>query len=175
MVIKEHHKDRATKQCVDNRHQVKDTAGKVFSNKNLFQCYHNNRGYCSFRTKCRYQHYKQVCPKTVCRDHECKKRYPVLCKFREHCKFHRKGICAFKHITNDKNEKAKSENSNSEEAVAKLLEQNEELVREIEDLKDRNKTLEAELKRFAYSMHEKEIELIDDKVSYETYEQTEKI
>ena len=59
--------------------------------------------------------------------------------------------------------------------MAKLLEQNEELVREIEDLKDRNKMLEAELKRFAYSMHEKEIELIDDKVSHETSEQTEKI
>ena len=154
-----------------------DKYSQVFSNKNLFQCYHNNRGYCSYRTKCRYQHYEQVCPKTVCREHECKKRHPVLCKFRENCKFHRKAICSFKHIahTNDKNEKAKSENPNSDEAVDKLLEENRILVREVEDLKAKNKMLEAKLKRFVASMHDKEIELIDDKVSHETVEQTEEI
>ena len=46
---------------------------QIFLNRNLFQCYHNNRGYCSFKDKCRYQHYLETCSKTVCRDKECKK------------------------------------------------------------------------------------------------------
>ena len=57
----------------------------------------------------------------------------------------------------------------------KLLEHNKILVREIEDLKAKNEMLEAELKRFVASMHDKEIELINDKVSHETVEQTEEI
>ena len=76
---------------------------KVFSNRNQLHCYHNNRGFCSFRDKCRYQHYKQVCPNRICREPECKNRHPVLCKYKEHCKFDKRSICAFKHVplTND--------------------------------------------------------------------------
>ena len=37
---------------------------KVFLNKNLVQCYHNNRGYCSFRDRCRYNHFNEICTKT---------------------------------------------------------------------------------------------------------------
>ena len=76
---------------------------KVFSNRNQSHCYHNNRGFCSFRDKCRYQHYKQVCPNRICREPECKNRHPVLCKYKDHCKFDKRSICAFKHVplTND--------------------------------------------------------------------------
>ena len=124
-----------------------DSYQKVFSNKNLFQCYHNNRGYCSFRDKCRYRHFTQVCPKTVCRENECKKRHPVTCKFRENCKFHKKAICAFKHVplTNGK--------TKNDEALDKLLEENKTLIREIENLKAKNEMLEVELKRYVTPMH----------------------
>ena len=71
---------------------------KVFINRNLFQCYHNNRGYCRFRDKCRFQHFKQICPQSICRDQECKYRHPRTCKFRECCKFQEMDICAFKHV-----------------------------------------------------------------------------
>ena len=93
---------------------------EVFFNKNLFQCYHNNRGYCSFRNKCRYQHYDQVCPSSVCRDQECRKRHPVICKFKEHCKFHKKSICAFKHVLITEKENANSEIKTLEAEIQNL-------------------------------------------------------
>ena len=76
---------------------------KVFNNKNLFQCYHNNRGYCTFRDKCRYKHFKEICSKTICREQECEKRHPVICRYRDDCKFNRTNNCAFKHINTEKN------------------------------------------------------------------------
>ena len=42
----------------DDEGSLKHT--KVFNNKNLFQCYHHNRGYCTFRDKCRYKHFKDI-------------------------------------------------------------------------------------------------------------------
>ena len=39
-----------------------------FEERNNFQCYHNNLGYCRFREKCRYQHYFDVCSKSICRE-----------------------------------------------------------------------------------------------------------
>ena len=71
---------------------------KVFQNRNLFQCYHNNRGYCSFRDKCRYQHFQDICTNNICREKECKKRHPVICRYKNDCKFLKTNNCAFKHI-----------------------------------------------------------------------------
>ena len=75
---------------------------KVFQNKNLFQCYHNNRGYCSFGDQCRYQHFKQICSKNICTERECNKRHPVLCRYKDECKFYKKHNCAFRHIESKK-------------------------------------------------------------------------
>ena len=72
---------------------------KLFINRNLFHCYHNNRGYCSFGEKCKYQHFQEVCSKTLCRESECKKRHPVICRYKDDCKFNKMNSCAFKHIT----------------------------------------------------------------------------
>ena len=57
----------------------------------------------------------------------------------------------------------------------KLLQQNKELLREIEDLKEKNKMLAAELSRSVDLMHEEDIGLIDKKVSHKTFEQTEEV
>ena len=71
---------------------------KVFLNKKVFQCYHHNRGYCSFGDKCRYQHFSEVCDKNICREKECEKRHPVICRYKDDCKFFKFNNCAFKHI-----------------------------------------------------------------------------
>ena len=80
----------------DDESSLKHT--KVFLNKNLFHCYHNNRGYCSFRDRCRYQHFREICTNSVCREKECKKRHPVLCRYKDSCKFLQTNNCAFKHL-----------------------------------------------------------------------------
>ena len=80
----------------DDETSLKHT--KVFLNKNLFQCYHHNRGYCSFGDRCRYQHFSEVCAKNICREKECEKRHPVICRYKDDCKFFKSNNCAFKHI-----------------------------------------------------------------------------
>ena len=60
---------------------------KVFQNKNLFQCYYNNRGFCSFRDKYRYRHFRGICAKNVCRERNCENRHPVTCRFKDDCTF----------------------------------------------------------------------------------------
>ena len=79
----------------DDESSLKHT--KVFQNKNLFHCYHNNRGNCSFRDSCKYKHFKEICSKTVCREIECYKRHPVICQYKDDCKFNKTDNCSFKH------------------------------------------------------------------------------
>ena len=71
----------------------------------MFQCYHNNIGYCKYGKNCKYQHFYELCPKQVCRDEKCEFRHPKSCKFDGKCKFLKKKLCVYKHIANDdKNE-----------------------------------------------------------------------
>ena len=105
---------------------------KVFQNKNLFHCYHNNRGYCSFRDQCRYRHFKDICSKNVCRERECEKRHPVMCRFKEECKFNKANICAFKHPEM----KTTVVSKDLELKMEKYVEEVESLIREIIDLKN---------------------------------------
>ena len=113
----------------------------VFFNRNIFQCYHNNRGYCSFGDKCRYQHFEEICGQTMCREKYCKKRHPVICRYQEHCKFFKMNTCAFKHtpILN----KVKSEDFENKIELSNVEIKN--LRREILDLKDCIKIKETEL------------------------------
>ena len=67
------------------------------TNKNFFQCYHNNIGYCKYRERCMYHHYKDTCQKSVCRDIECKFRHPKTCKHGEKCKFLKNKCCFYSH------------------------------------------------------------------------------
>ena len=70
---------------------------KLSYNRNNFQCYHNKRGYCSYGEKCLYQHYKEICQRTLCTEKEYRCRHPVTSKFKDKCKFQKLGICSFKH------------------------------------------------------------------------------
>ena len=120
----------------DDEGSLKHT--KVFNNKNLFQCYHHNRGYCTFRDKCRYKHFRDICGKTICREQECDKRHPVICRYRDDCKFNKINKCAFKHI-NTKINVASLDFEN------KMNEEIESLKREIVALKNVMDSKEEEL------------------------------
>ena len=114
---------------------------KVFLNKNLLQCYHNNRGYCSFGDKCRYKHNKEICSKTICREPSCSKRHPVICKYRDQCRFFKMNTCAFKHTKIAK----KVENEDQENNMEMYKFEIENLKHEITALKDDIKIKEREL------------------------------
>ena len=85
--------------------------------KNSFQCYHNNRGYCKFQEECRFQHFKEVCQKRLCKDIECEKRHPKPCRNGLYCKFNKVNNCYFRH--EDSNEE---QNIEKEEMRKKLKE-----------------------------------------------------
>ena len=72
------------------------------TNKNLFQCYYNNVGYCKYREQWRYQHFNDSCQKSVCLDKTCKFRHPKTCKHGDACKFFMKKCCAFSHRKDDR-------------------------------------------------------------------------
>ena len=116
---------------------------QIFLNRNLFQCYHNNRGYCSFGDKCRYQHFKESCSKTVCRDKECKKRHPVNCRYKDDCKFYKMNMCAFKHVI--EKSKVAVDRSDFENEYKIVNEEINKLKDEITDLKREISVKEKEL------------------------------
>ena len=70
---------------------------------NHSKCSYNDTGYCKFKEECRKLHSSSICQNDNC-DKSCPERHPKECKFREKCKFHGKGLCAFSHETVD-NEK----------------------------------------------------------------------
>ena len=88
---------------------------KVFNNKNLFQCYHTNRGF------------KEICSETICREEEWDKRHPVICRYRDDCKFTSTDKDAFKHIDTEK----KVASLDFESKMESFSEEIESLKREI--------------------------------------------
>ena len=71
---------------------------KLTNETMIFQCPHNNTGFCKFRENCKYQHFYTICLENICRNHECKNRHPKTCKFKDTCKFHSRNACAYKHV-----------------------------------------------------------------------------
>ena len=105
-------------------------ANQKKQNRNHFQCYHNNKGYCKYRSECHFQHYKETCLKTVCKDLECKYRQPKICRHKWNGKFNKKNICFFKH--EKLNAKVTNELEALEEEVNNLREEISDLKKEIE-------------------------------------------
>ena len=108
--------------------------------RNKFQCFHNNIGYCKYKEHCQYQHYTKICPKTICRDLECKFRHPRTCKHGQSCKFLQRKCCLYKHETfekylkNDEVEKLRGE-------VLILKEEIQKLKRTVEDRQQKLKEI----------------------------------
>ena len=91
----------------------------VTENKNIFQCYYNNVGFCKFGDECRFQHFYQKCPKKICREIRCRNRHPKTCKHGRKCKFLKRNCCAYDH-ENDTNDSTRIETEKLEEEVKKL-------------------------------------------------------
>ena len=116
---------------------------KHTNNKNLFQCSHNNRGFCKFRQECRYQHFHELCSKTICKDRECRFRHPKNCKNGDNCKFNKKKICAYRHNA-----------QNSEEVL-----KNVNLIKKIKAAEDEIEMLKAEICELRVNVKMKETQL----------------
>ena len=66
------------------------------------QCYHNNKGFCKFRDQCHYQHYRETCQTSICRDKKCCTRHPKICRNGDKCKFLKLKKCAYRHSDQSK-------------------------------------------------------------------------
>ena len=134
---------------MDEHHENDLRHTKLFVNKNLLHCYHNNRGYCSFGDKCKYRHFQETCDKTICRERACVKRHPVICRYKEKCKFYKLNSCAFKHI----------------EIKNKIP--NKDIETELEMLTNEMITLKSEINDLKNVLNVKEKELLESKVEIE--------
>jgi chromosome segregation ATPase len=68
------------------------------------KCLFNDSGFCKFGDKCRSVHHKSICSRKYC-DKSCNSRHPKPCRFRENCKFLAEDMCAFKHSSNENDDK----------------------------------------------------------------------
>ena len=113
------------------------------SNRNLFQCQHNNRGYCKFGDKCKYQHFTETCKNRACKVKDCRFRHPKPCRNKEDCKFFKRDRCAYNHSKDDSQKRC-----GTREVDTKIKGYEEEIAKlklEIKKLKALLKTKEADM------------------------------
>ena len=120
---------------------------------NLYQCSHNNKGYCKFGNKCHFQHFHKLCSKPICKEKECPSRHPKLCKNRDECKFFKKNICAYRH--ENLHTKDIIHNKNINEEINALEDDVKRLQQEIVDLKDNIQMKEMKEKKVQETLNEK--------------------
>ena len=63
------------------------------------KCNFNNRGYCRLKDECDNKHTNKVCNDLDCDEDECDMRHPNPCKFGLRCKFNKKQVCMYLHLT----------------------------------------------------------------------------
>ena len=102
--------------------------------RNSLKCWFNDTGYCKFGQECQKRHFSIICSIAKC-DKKCNGRHPKLCKFEEKCKFSKKNICAFKHVTL----------ASDDGQIKAHKSQMELLVKENENLKEKVKDLETKI------------------------------
>ena len=107
------------------------------------KCLHHDCGYCKFGERCRKRHFKNICVKPKC-DKNCEGRHPNHCKFESKCRFLKKGISDFKHVT-----------------LAYEDEESKALKSKLDGLETENKTLKAKVEQM-------EEELAKEKANAET-------
>ena len=64
---------------------------------------HYNSGFCRYIKKeygCKHFHHKENCEITVCKDKECPKRHPNICRYLDQCRF--QSQCSYSHKINEK-------------------------------------------------------------------------
>ena len=62
-------------------------------------CQHYYRGYCYQKDDCDERHHDKVCEDPPCDEQSCEKRHPNPCNFGFRCKFKKKTICLYSHVT----------------------------------------------------------------------------
>ena len=113
------------------------------SQSNLFQCQHNNRGYCKFGDKCKYQHFTETCKNRACKVKDCRFRHPKPCRNKEDCKFFKRDRCAYNHSKDGSQKRC-----GTREVDTKIKGYEEEIVKlelEMKKLKALLKTKEADM------------------------------
>ena len=105
-----------------------------------------------FRDHCRYQHYSEICPKSICKDKQCRFRHPRTCKHGDDCRFYEQNFCLFSHKLN-KDVKNKE--------TVKLEIEVEELKMEILNLKNAVNDKRMELDKLE-KLNEKQIKRLEE-------------
>ena len=68
---------------------------------------YHDRGYCKHGETCNNKHPEESCNDETCSEKNCDKRHPNPCKFGYRCKYKKKNVCSYSHITlvsDDKND-----------------------------------------------------------------------
>ena len=113
----------------------KMTGGKMTAEKKQVVCTFYNSGYCRYKGDCKYNHPKENCQISYCKNKMCTKRHPKECRFGNKCR--RKSLCLYKH---DHSSTPSSTPSNSESPVIEVEETEvNKLKAEVEALKMENK------------------------------------
>ena len=63
------------------------------------KCQYYDRGFCNKGNECTKYHSDKVCQDLNCFEDNCMDRHPNPCKFGNRCKFHRKNLCLYSHVT----------------------------------------------------------------------------
>ena len=116
-------------------------------------CKFYNTGYCKFTENCKFDHPKNKCTESPCKNKLCRKRHPKQCRYKDKCR--RQISCAFNHdeqinvhnVTDsdlkhlkEEIEKLKKQNNELEDKI-KMLDL-DELRQELQDLKKQNYKLQ---------------------------------
>ena len=105
----------------------KMTGGKMAAKKQVV-CTFFNTGYCRYKGDCKYNHPKENCQKSYCKNKMCTKRHPKECRYGHKCR--RRSFCLYKHNDSSNSE---SHDIDVEETEVKKLKA------EVEALKKENK------------------------------------
>ena len=104
------------------------TGGKMMAAKKQVVCTFFNTGYCRYKGDCKYNHPKENCQKSYCKNKMCTKRHPKECRYGHKCR--RRSFCLYKHNDSSNSE---SHDIDVEETEVKKLKA------EVEALKKENK------------------------------------
>ena len=129
------------------------------------RCKFHNSGFCKFREQCRKRHFSSVCQVPNC-SQDCQARHPRLCKLESYCKFWKKGICAYKHITptnDNKLEDLEKELKSLKNEVKDLTEQNKQKQKQIEKINSEKSEI---IKKLSQENHKIKIYIEEIKQSH---------
>ena len=147
----------------------KKRKNKEVVEENDIICKHYNRGYCYKRDHCEEKHPDKVCNDRDCDEESCRMRHPNPCNYGFRCKFQKKKICLYSHVTLvSDDEKKIGELSKRLIMVEKdnnsLKTANQELTKKMED-KFQSFEVKIELLRKSIEIKEDKLSSLETKVN----------